>query len=70
MKTLLLIAILSAIVAFNWDKVPEPVKVAVASVKTVAGDVYEKGKDMPAPVKAFVDTTVAPKAEKLKEKFQ
>jgi len=70
MKTLILLLILTALITFNWDKVPTPVKKAMWGVKSVAGNVYEKGLDMPAPVKKYVDTTIAPKAKKLKEKFQ
>lgn len=67
MKTLIVIIALMAIVAFNWDKVPQPVKNVLGDVKTVSGEVLERGKDMPEPVEEYVAQKITPKAKKIKQ---
>ena len=68
-KGLLLIITLLGLIAFNWDKVPQPVKKVLGGLKTVFEEVYEHGKDMPDPVKKYVDTSITPKAKEIKDKI-
>lgn len=64
-----LIAILGLIglLWFNWDKVPSPIKSLFKDAKAVSMEVYENGKDMPEPVKKYVDTKLTPKAKEVKD---
>lgn len=64
-----LIAILGLVglIWFNWDKIPSPLKTFLGDAKTVSMEVYEKGKDMPEPVKKYVDTKITPKAKEIKD---
>jgi len=66
-KVLITIAVLAGLIWFNWDKLPQPVRTVLTDVKTVSSEVYENGKDMPDPVKDYVDEKVAPKAKKIKK---
>ena len=70
MKTLIAVTALTAFIWFNWDKVPQPIKKVLGGIKTVSGEVIEKGQDMPDPVKQYVDSVFAPKVDKLKEKLR
>ena len=66
-RMMILIMMLAVTIAFNWDKVPQPVKNLLGDVKTVSGEVYENGKDMPDPVAKYVAVNITPKAKKIKE---
>ena len=67
MLKLLMIIGLVATIYFNWDKVPQPMKKVLGDVKTVSSEVYENGKDMPDPVKRYIDTNITPKAKEIKK---
>jgi hypothetical protein len=67
-KLLILIVAVTGLTIYHWDKVPQPVKNLIWDAKTVSGEVLEKGKDMPSPVKKYVDEKVIPKAKELKDK--
>jgi hypothetical protein len=66
-KTLVVLIVLAGLIWFNWDKLPQPVQNILSDAKTVSGEVYENGKDMPDPVKRYVDTNITPKAKKIKD---
>ena len=63
MIKLITLIVLVGLIWFNWDKLPPIVR----NVLKDAGEVYEKGKDMPDPVKKYVDTKITPKAKEIKD---
>jgi len=66
-RLLIIIAILGGLIWFNWDKLPPLMQTILTDAKTVSSEVYEKGKDMPDPVKKYVDIKIAPKAKEIKD---
>jgi len=63
-RLLIIIAILSALVYFNWDKLPPLLQTVLTDAKTVSAEVYDKGK---GPIKEYVNKKIAPKANENKD---
>jgi len=67
MIKLITLIVLVGLIWFNWDKLPPIVRNVLKYAGKVSGEVYEKGKDMPDPVKKYVDTKITPKAKEIKD---
>lgn len=63
-----LIALLGLVglVWFGCEKLPPQVQTALKQTKTLSIEAYKNGKDMPVPVKNYVDTAITPRAKKIK----